>query len=73
MRTIAILVVLLLANISNAHWTYPGDLATHLRQTHGIQTAGMSRQQMLYLHDSLHESTRSYQYRTGPLRRLFRR
>lgn len=72
-RTLTLLIVLLVCNISEAHWTYPGNLAVHLRQTHGVQTAGLTHQQMLYLHDSLHESTRTRQYRTGPVRRLFRR
>ena len=45
------------------HWSYPGSIDSHLEGTHGVSTAGMSRQQKLDLHDSLHEGTaRSAQY-----------
>jgi hypothetical protein len=39
------------------HWTYPGDLADHLRTTHGKKVDGMTTEQMLNMHDALHEST----------------
>lgn len=42
---------------SAGHWTYPGTISNHLEGAHGVPTAGMSRQQMLNLHDSLHEGT----------------
>lgn len=42
---------------SPGHWSYPGDIDSHLQSTHGVSTAGMSRQQKLDLHDSLHEGT----------------
>lgn len=38
------------------HWTYPGDLSDHLRTTHGVSVDGMSKEQMLNMHDVLHES-----------------
>lgn len=38
------------------HWTYPGDLADHLRTTHGKKVDGMTTEQMLNMHDALHES-----------------
>lgn len=41
------------------HWSYPGSIDSHLESTHGVATAGMSRQQKLDLHDSLHEGTAS--------------
>ena len=44
------------ASAHKAHWTYPGTIEHHLRADHGIDTRGMSQSQMLYLHDSLHES-----------------
>jgi len=37
------------------HWTYPGTIQNHLATDHGVSTSGMSRQQMLNLHDALHE------------------
>lgn len=39
------------------HWSYPGTIESHLESTHGVATAGMTRQQKLNLHDSLHEGT----------------
>jgi hypothetical protein len=38
------------------HWSYPGDINSHLESTHGVSTAGMSREEKLNLHDSLHEN-----------------
>ena len=37
------------------HWSYPGDIATHMAREHGQSVAGLSREQMLNLHDALHE------------------
>jgi hypothetical protein len=60
------------------HWTFPGDIASHLANGHGQSVAGLSREQMLNLHDSLHEGRtvsqpkRSAQ-RVGVIRRFFRR
>lgn len=39
------------------HWSFPGTIESHLEGTHGVATAGMTRQQKLNLHDSLHEGT----------------
>lgn len=41
-----------------AHWSYPGDIASHLATGHGQATAGMTREQMLDLHDALPEQAR---------------
>lgn len=41
--------------VPTSHWTYPGTIDGHLRSTHGVSAAGMSREQMLNLHDALHE------------------
>jgi hypothetical protein len=88
-RCLAVLVLLLFAGGASAHrWTYPGDLNSHLTQTHGVSTAGLSREQMLNLHDSIHEGRvyeasagqasrssvtfRTYQRRFAPFR-VFRR
>lgn len=38
------------------HWTFPGDLSDHLRTTHGANVDGMTKEQMLNMHDALHES-----------------
>ena len=37
------------------HWTYPGTIEGHLQSTHGVAVAGMSREQMLSMHDAIHE------------------
>lgn len=39
------------------HWSYPGTIDSHLESVHGKSTAGMTRQQKLDYHDSLHEGT----------------
>lgn len=44
---------------SNQHWTYPGDLSSHLASSHGVNTQGMSHSEQLALHDSIHKSTSS--------------
>jgi hypothetical protein len=36
------------------HWSFPGDIASHLR-THGIDPTGMTYEQMLTAHDLAHE------------------
>jgi hypothetical protein len=43
------------ANQQPGHWSFPGTIESHLEGTHGVATAGMSRQEKLNLHDSLHE------------------
>jgi len=37
------------------HWSYPGTIDSHLEATHGVSTQGLSRQEKLNLHDSIHE------------------
>lgn len=44
-------------NQQRGHWSFPGTIESHLEGTHGVATAGMSRQEKLNLHDSLHEGT----------------
>lgn len=44
---------------SGSHWTYPGDITSHLQTDHGQATNGMSIEQQLTLHDALHESQRT--------------
>lgn len=44
---------------SSSHWTYPGDITSHLETDHGQSVAGLSHEQQLDLHDSLHESGRT--------------
>ena len=41
------------------HWTYPGSIDSHLKATHGVDPSGLTREQKLTLHDSLHESGKS--------------
>ncbi len=43
--------------VRSGHWSYPGNLSEHLSSDHGvIDTSGMSQEDKLSLHDSLHES-----------------
>lgn len=37
------------------HWSYPGSIDSHLELAHGVSTQGLSRQEKLNIHDSLHE------------------
>lgn len=39
---------------SGPTWTWPGDLSSHLRETHGVSTTGMSFEQMRREHDRIH-------------------
>ena len=41
------------------HWTYPGSIDSHLKTVHGVDASGLTREQKLTLHDSLHESVKS--------------
>lgn len=41
-----------------SHWTYPGAIDNHLTRDHGVSVNGMTQEEMLSLHDSLHESGR---------------
>ena len=43
---------------SRNHWTYPGTISGHLQSGHGVNPAGMTKEQMLNLHDALHEGRR---------------
>jgi len=52
---------------SASHWTYPGTITNHLQGAHGVPTNGMSRQQMLDLHDSLHEGRAPAMKQSVPL------
>ncbi len=40
----------------NAQWTWPGNLSDHLRDTHRINTTGMTQDQMEQAHDAAHNS-----------------
>lgn len=42
------------------HWTYPGEIHNHLATGHGINAAGMTRQQAEAEHDRLHNAQRGY-------------
>ncbi len=55
LRTAARVVTSPLARVG--HWSYPGEIGNHLAKDHGVSTAGMTREQQLQLHDSLHEGT----------------
>lgn len=45
---------------SVVHWTYPGEIRSHLANDHGISAAGMSTAQAEELHDQLHNGTAGY-------------
>lgn len=38
----------------DGHWTWPGDLREHLRQTHGIDASRMSDAEAMAQHDADH-------------------
>ena len=40
------------------HWSYSGTISNHLRNEHGMITDGMTQEQMLQLHNAIHEGTR---------------
>ena len=57
---------------SSPTWTYPGDIASHLANGHGVSSAGMTTAQAVAMHDSLHNgypTSSSVQYiRRTPVR-----
>lgn len=48
------------------HWTYPGSIDSHLKTIHGVDPSGLTREQKLTLHDSLHESAKATPVATAP-------
>lgn len=46
--------------MSGPTWTWPGDLATHLSTTHGVDVSGMLFSDLKATHDNLHNSQRGY-------------
>lgn len=44
---------------SNQHWTFPGKIEDHLKKDHAADISGLSREQMLDLHDSLHDAAKA--------------
>lgn len=40
----------------NYNWTYPGDLASHLRNAHGVDVVGMASIAMLKVHNAIHNA-----------------
>lgn len=49
---------------SATHWTYPGEIKSHLSSGHGVDASGMSTAQAEALHDSLHNGGTSNPHRT---------
>jgi hypothetical protein len=49
----------------NGHWGFPGRIQDHLAGFHGQDVSGLSREQMLDLHDAIHEG-RSIPKRRAP-------
>lgn len=47
--------------MSGPTWTWPGDLASHLSTTHGVDVSGMSFSDLRATHDNLHNGQRGYQ------------
>lgn len=43
------------ARANTNHWTFPGSIDNHLQTGHGVNPSGMSQEQMLNMHDALHE------------------
>lgn len=46
--------------VSANHWTYPGEIRTHLVASHGVNASGMTIAQAEALHDSLHNGSTSH-------------
>lgn len=44
---------------SQRHWTFPGKIEDHLKNDHKQDVSGLSREEMLDLHDSLHEGAKA--------------
>jgi hypothetical protein len=44
---------------SNRHWSFPGKIEDHLQNDHKQDVSGLSREEMLDLHDSLHEAAKA--------------
>jgi hypothetical protein len=44
---------------SKGHWSFPGKIEDHLKNDHKQDVSGLSREQMLDLHDSLHEAVKA--------------
>lgn len=43
------------ANNYQPRWTWPGDLSQHLQRAHGVNTRGMTPDEMESIHDAIHE------------------
>lgn len=60
---LAVLIVSLFASFASAqHYSYPGDIWSHLKQDHGQSSyyvAGMTQEQTEQAHDALHQQSRS--------------
>lgn len=55
---------------NGAYWSHPGDIGSHLRNTHGVDPSGLTAAQQEALHSNLHQRTQ------GPVtyrRRVWRR
>jgi hypothetical protein len=39
------------------HWTYPGTIENHLLTAHGVEASSHTKEQMLDIHDAIHEGT----------------
>jgi hypothetical protein len=50
---------------SGPHWTYPGDITSHLLSGHAVDASNMSVAEQLSLHDSLHNSVRATTVRSS--------
>lgn len=46
--------------VSANHWTYPGEIRSHLAASHGVNANGMTRAQAEALHDGLHNGGASH-------------
>lgn len=41
---------------SSPEWTWPGDIYSHLRSTHGVSPEGLSHREAVVLHNRLHNA-----------------
>jgi hypothetical protein len=61
---VALALALLFGQAASAqsHWTFPGDIYSHLANGHGQSAAGLTREQAMRLHDNLHNAAKSSRY-----------
>ena len=60
-------------NLFAQHWSYSGSISNHLQSEHGQSVAGLTTEQMLNLHDSLHYAEKYNRPTLAPALPLYNR